>query len=326
MKTNERMNVSGVGRRWARGRFALLSAPISVTLMLMAGCGGKIDGGGESPTDPGVDWTDGMNFATEEEALTWVDRRANELGLDVRSTERDSEGKLIRLAGVTIGAPRDVEEKHAQLLREMGGSERTVRIGGKAFSLAPEAESDLATTTQALCSGSLCTTHESWKSNYVFYRSMGSNTHVTSGGYEFQRRTITGQGYMECIDYPGPLPVTCTGYCNYSQNCPAGMTQESAVGYPTCRRTCSGNVPNVTLSITAQAYETTGPNPLPSFAGSNTTHDLSLEVKFWEVVTPGLNTAISRAVGLCGSHTTWGPGGAIVSGNSHWGTVPSSCL
>jgi hypothetical protein len=98
------------------------------------------------------------------------------------------------------------------------------------------------------------------------------------------------------------------------------------VGYPTCQRTCSGNVPNVTLSITAQAYETLGPNPVPSFAGSNTTHDLSLEVKFWEVVTPGLDTAISRAVGLCGSHTTSGPGGAVVVGNSHVGTVPSSCL
>ena len=327
METKKQMNVSGMGRPRARGRFALLSAPVSVALMLMAGCGGKIDGSSESPTDPGGDWTDGMNFATEEEALSWVEQRAGELGLGVRSTDRDAEGKLIRLSGVTIGARPDVEEKHAQLLREMGGSERTVRIAGKAFSLAPEeAESDLATTTQALCSGSLCTTHESWRSNYILYRSMGSNTHVTSGGYELQRRTITGQGYMECIDYPGPLPVTCRGYCNYSQNCPAGMTQESAVGYPTCQRTCSGNVSNVTLSITAQAFEKQGIVLVPSFAGSNTTHDRSLEVKFWEVVTPGLDTAISRAVGLCGSHTTSGPGGAVVVGNSHVGTVPSTCL
>jgi len=70
MKTKEQMNVSGMGRRCARGRFALLSGPVSVALMLMAGCGGKIDDGGELPTDPGADWTDGMNFATEEEALT----------------------------------------------------------------------------------------------------------------------------------------------------------------------------------------------------------------------------------------------------------------
>jgi hypothetical protein len=85
-------------------------------------------------------------------------------------------------------------------------------------------------------------------------------------------------------------------------------------------------VSNVTLSITAQAFEYQGIVLAPSFSGSKTTTNRSLEVKFWEVVTPGLDTAISRADGLCGTHTTSGPGGALVVGHSHWASVPSNCL
>jgi hypothetical protein len=325
MKINEQRLRFGVTGRSSRRALTLVFSSISLGSMLLSGCGGRIGTENESSTDPGSERMDGMTFATEQDALAWVDRRAPELGLDIHTRNVDADGRIISLSGVSIGSPSEVEEKHAKLLREMGGTERVVRIAGNAIALAPSKESDVGTLSDALCSGSLCTTHESWKSDYFIYRSLGSTTNVTSGGYEFQRRTVSGQGYYECVDYPGPLPVTCRGYCTYSQDCPSGMTQESAVGYPTCQKTCSGNVPNVTLSITSQAYENQGIVLVPTFAGSNTTHDFSLEVKFWEVVTPGLDTAISRAVGLCGNHSTSGPGGAVVAGKSHWGTVPSTC-
>ena len=323
MNTIRDTGISRAGQRRRETR-AFLFAQLPAALLLIAGCGGGFDPSYESGTGPAPDSTDGMNFATDQEAFSWVEQRAGELGLEVRPI-LDAEGKVAGVSGVSIGARKDVEATHARLLGELGGSSQTVRIAGRAFSLAPREESELGTTTEALCDGSLCTTHDSFRSNYLIYRSMGSNTSVTSGGYEFRRQTINGQGYMECIDYPGPLPVTCRGYCNYSQGCPAGLTQESAVGYPTCRKTCSGNVSNVTLSISAQAYEYQGSVLTPSFAGSDTTHDRSLEVKFWEVVTPGLDTAISRADGLCGTHTTLGPGGAVVVGNSHWASVPTNC-
>ena len=104
------------------------------------------------------------------------------------------------------------------------------------------------------------------------------------------------------------------------------MTVESTRGYPTCENTCSGNLPNVTLNVTAQAFERVGSVLAPSFGRTETTHETSLEVKFWEVGVPGLDSAISDAAGLCGSHLTTGPRGTAVSAKSHVDTVPSSCL
>jgi len=169
------------------------------------------------------------------------------------------------------------------------------------------------------------TKSSSYRDNYIFYREIGSVTSVTSGGFELRRQTVQGSSYLECIDYPGPLPVTCTGYCSYSQGCPAGMTRESVQGYPTCRQVCSGNFSNVNLTLTAQAFERSGAVLVPSFGKTQTTQNRSLEVSFWEAVIPGTSTAIGDAVGLCGTHLTSGPNGTFVSGHSHTGTVPSDC-
>lgn len=270
--------------------------------------------------------TAGMSFATGQEALNWVARRASQLGLEGLSTKEDSEGRIIGISGISIGSPGDVAEKHAQLMREIGGSEHAVRIAGKRFSLQSEAKSTFGTTARALCSGDLCTSHESFRNNYLVYREIGSRTNVTSGGFEFRRQTIQGLATVDCIDPPGPIPMICRNTCIYSQGCPVGLTQESGQPHPVCTKTCSGNVRNVTLTLTAQAYEWVGSVLVPSFGTTKTTHDPSLEVRFWEWVVPGTDTAISNAAGLCGTHRTTGPGGAVVSGKSKVGTVPSSCL
>jgi hypothetical protein len=170
-----------------------------------------------------------------------------------------------------------------------------------------------------------CTSHSSFRNNYLLYREIGSRTNVTSGGFEFQRQTIQGQATVDCFDPPGPIPIICRNTCSYSQSCPAGLTEESGQPHPVCIKTCSGNVRNVTLNLTAQAYERVGSVLVPSFGDTRTTHDPSLEVRFSEWIIPGTDTAISNAAGLCGTHQTFGPGGAVVSGNSKVGTVPNSC-
>ena len=322
---NER---SGVRGRHA-GTLAIRSAPIVVALTLL-GCAADVDAGdelleGEPGAESTQDHTPGMSFATPEQAYGWIAERAAELGMDVRE-RTDARGQVIGISGMSMGSSHEVELKRAQLLDELGGSERSVRIAGKAYSLGTAPDEELGVARQALCSGNLCTSHSSYRDNYIFYREIGSRTNVTSGGFEFRRQTVQGSSYVECVDYPGPLPVTCTGYCSYSQGCPAGLTLESTQGHPTCTRVCSGNVSNVNLTLTAQAFEWVGSVLVPSFGKTQSTQSRSLEVSFWEAVIPGTSTAIGDAAGLCGTHVTTGPNGTAVSGHSHTGTVPSSCL
>jgi hypothetical protein len=296
-----------------------------IALMLAVGCGGAIDATSEWSTEPSDDQTLGMTFATDRDALDWVVRRSTELGIEA-STKQDSQGRLIGVSGLSMGSPSEIAGKHAQLLSEIGGSERAVRIAGKRYSLEPQTESDLATTAEPLCSGALCTSHASFRNNYLLYREIGSRTNVTSGGFEFRRQTIQGQTTVDCFDPPGPIPIICRNLCSFSQGCPAGLAEESFEPYPVCRKTCSGNVRNVTLTLTAEAFERVGGVLVSSFGNTKTTSDPSLEVRFSEWIIPGTDTAISNAAGLCGTHNTSGPGGAFVSGHSHVGTVPSSCL
>jgi hypothetical protein len=307
---------------------AIRNAPMVVALTLL-GCAADIDAGdallADEPSGESMqDHASGMSFATPEQAYGWIAVRAAELGMDVRE-RTDARGQVIGISGMSMGSSTEVQLKRAQLLGELGGSERAVRIAGQTYSLGSAADEELGVARQALCSSDLCTSHSSYRDNYIFYREIGSRTNVTSGGFERRRQTMQGSSYLECIDYPGPLPVTCTGYCSYAQGCPAGLTVESTQGYPTCRRVCSGNVSNVNLTLTAQAFEWVGSVLVPSFGKTQTTQSRSLEVSFWEAVIPGTSSAIGDAAGLCGTHVTTGPNGAV-SGNSHTGTVPSSCL
>jgi hypothetical protein len=311
------------------GTLAVRRMPTVVALTLL-GCAADIAAGDELlEGEHGAASTQGdipgMSFETPAQAYSWIAERAVELGMDVRE-RTDARGEVIGISGLSLGSSKDVQLKRAALLDELGGSERTVRIAGKAYSLGSAPDEELGVARQALCSGGLCTSHSSYRDNYFFYREIGSRTNVTSGGFELRRQTIQGSSYLECIDYPGPLPVTCTGYCSYAQGCPAGLTVESTQGYPTCRRVCSGNVSNVNLTLTAQAFEWVGSVLVPSFGKTQTTQSRSLEVSFWEAVIPGTSSAIGDAAGLCGTHVTTGPNGAVVSGNSRTGPVPSSCL
>jgi hypothetical protein len=269
----------------------------------------------------------GLSFASEHDALEWIARRADELDLGTTAIERNEAGRVTKVSGVSIGSPAAIAEKKARLMGELGGVDRTVEIAGQRIVLEdPEPQVKLAT---AHCSGDLCTNDESFKSDYFFYRELGSRTSVTSGGFVTQHQTIYGQGAYECVDYPGPLPVTCTGYCNYaSPNCPSGFTLESSAGYPSCTRTCVGQVRNVTLAISIMGFDHVDASgilvqSIPEQSG--TTHDSSLEVKYWEYTAGVTDTLISEADGLCGTHSTTGPNGVAVNAKSHWGTVPSSC-
>jgi hypothetical protein len=185
----------------------------------------------------------------------------------------------------------------------------------------------LGTTAQrSPCAPATSARRTSRSDSYLFYREIGSRTNVTAGGFEFRRQTIQGQATVDCFDPPGPIPIICRNTCRFSQGCPAGLTEESFQPHPVCRKTCSGNVRNVTLTLTAQAYEWVGGVLAPTFGNTRTTHDASLEVRFSEWIVPGTDTEIGDAARLCGTHQTIGPGGAVVSGNSKVGSVPSSCL
>ncbi len=302
-------------------RFASLLAAA-----FMMGCGAEsTDADDATPLDqPSA--AGGLRFASEHDALGWVAQRAEELEMGTTTVERDEGGRIVRVAGVSIGSPDEIALTKAQLIGELGGEGRTVEIAGERF-LLEDPESEVGEAAAALCNGGLCTKDESFKNDYVFYRELGSRTSVTSGGFETQRKTLQGTGEYECVDLPGPLPVTCNGSCYYSAGCPSGFTKESSVGYPTCRTTCVGQVRNVTLSISIagfEFFESSGilVHSIPERSGS--THDSSLEVKYWEYGI-GIDSVISDADGLCGSHSTSGPDGFVVA-RSHWGRVPSACL
>ncbi|AUX47498.1 hypothetical protein SOCE26_090190 [Sorangium cellulosum] len=266
----------------------------------------------------------GLRFASEHDALGWVARRAEELDMGTTTIERDEGGRITKVAGVSIGLPEEIALAKAQLIGELGGEGHTVEIAGEHFLVEDQEPEVLAAA--AHCSGGLCTKDESFKNDYYLYRELGSRTSVTSGGFKTQRTTIQGSGFYECVDLPGPLPVTCNGYCNYPASCPSGFTQESTVGYPTCRTTCVGQVRDVTLSISIVGFdffESSGILVASIPERSGTTHDASLEVKYWEYGV-GIDSVISDAEGLCGSHSTSGPEGLVVA-RSHWGRVPSTC-
>lgn len=316
---NKRMNSTSM-----KLSFRSCWAAASLAAALLAGCNAAPTEADEAaPVEPSGG---GLSFASEHDALEWVARRADELDLGTTTVERDEAGRITKVSGVSVGSPAAIAEKKARLMGELGGAERTVEIAGRRIVLEePEPQVKLVA---AHCSGDLCTNDESFKSDYIFYRELGSRTSVTSGGFVTQRQTLYGQGSYECVDYPGPLPVTCKGYCNYASDCPSGFTVESTVGYPSCTRTCVGQVRNVTLAISIMGFEFVDSSgilmqSIPEQSG--TTHDSSLEVKYWEYTAGVTDTLISEADGLCGMHSTSGPNGVTVNAKSHWGSVPSTC-
>lgn len=296
-----------------------------LTAAFMMGCSAEsTDADDATPLDQPLA-AGGLRFASEHAALGWVAQRAEELEMGTTTVERDEGGRIIKVAGVSIGSPEKIALTKAQLIGELGGEDHTVEIAGESFLL--DGQEPMVMAAAAHCNGGLCTNDESFKNNYYVYRELGSRTSVTSGGFETQRRTLQGTGEYECVDLPGPLPVTCNGYCYYSADCPSGFTKESSVGYPTCRTTCVGQVRNVTLSISIAGFEFFDSSAIlvPSIPErSGSTHDSSLEVKYWEYGI-GIDSVISDADGLCGSHSTSGPDGSVVA-KSHWGSVPSGCL
>ncbi|WP_438037472.1 hypothetical protein [Sorangium sp. So ce128] len=299
------------------------AAPLLAAALMMGCTAASTEADDAAPlAQPSADG--GLRFASEHDALGWVARRAEELEMGPVMVERDEGGRPIKVAGVSIGSPDEIAAAKAGLIGELGGEDHAVEIAGERYLLEGQ-ESGLFAAV-AHCNGGLCTNDESFKNDYVLYRELGSRTSVTSGGFETRRQTIQGRGEYECVDLPGPLPVKCTGYCTYPSSCPSGFTVESTAGYPTCRTTCVGQVRNVTLSISIEGFEFFESSGIlvPSIpARSGTTNDSSLEVKYWEYGI-GIDSVISDADGLCGSHSTSGPEGFVVA-KSHWGSVPTAC-
>jgi hypothetical protein len=265
---------------------------------------------------------DGLSFSSEHEALRWIADRSEQLGLGKTQAITDEQGHIVRLVGFSVGDAEVLEQKRAQLLAELGGRSEAVEVAGKRFSFAKHETTK--TTEQPLCSADLCTQEESYKTNYYFYRSVGSKTTVTAGGYELQRQTVYGTGTYECVDLPGPLPVTCNGYCTFSQDCPSGFTLESQVGYPSCTHTCSAQVRNVHLAVSFVPYAYYGSSGIlvqsfPTQSATATGSSVEASASEWGF---GTSSAIGDTVGLCGTHQTTGPRGTIVNAKSKWGTVP----
>jgi hypothetical protein len=259
-----------------------------------------------------------MRFDSEPDALQWVAERAADLELGAMSEKRDASGRLLLVSGVSVGSPQELADKRANLLEELGGTDQRVIVGVTPYSLRADTASRIGTVKQALCSGTLCTEDESYRDNYILYHELGSRTSVTAGGYEVQHQTISGQGVYECVDLPGPLPVTCTGYCNYSGGCPSGFSVESRIGYPTCQTVCRGDVRNVTIRVQTRGFN----GQVQTLSTQDqTTHDSSLEVSYWEWGVSG--GVVSQANGVCGVHGTQGPDGSV-SVKSHDGDIATS--
>jgi hypothetical protein len=139
---------------------SVLAAVIPVALSTM-GCAGNVDLGDGQRVESAEN---GISFATEQDAWRQVAERATAVGMEARE-HKDAEGNLIGVSGLSIGSSEEVQEKQAQLLSALGGSDRTVRIAGKTYSLRSEADSEIGLKAQALCSGELCTSHESFRQN-----------------------------------------------------------------------------------------------------------------------------------------------------------------
>lgn len=314
----------------------LKGAVLLASLGLIASCGGESDS--PPPSRDGVEAlaaqspviTEGGDLraavAPGQRGLVSVRKRKfADLGALTRFAIDEMGGKPIyNAAGELVGAQgvsvasgdisyRDEETgqsfKSTDLAQAfLGGSAGSIDVAGKTFSInaAEGSPGDLLRTSAALtsdsssCVGGDCISGHSWKSDYVLYHSVGSETQQQSGGYG----TIT---YACCSSGGTLVYYQGRNQCRYVTEWePAdpehGIYRPTPIGYGyRAAQTCSTTTTVNTLSLSVTAI-------LPSgFVGNTTsrseanTRDVTLSN--WAVGVGVSFLGIDDVAGVCGLHT-----------------------
>jgi hypothetical protein len=233
---------------------------------------------------------------------------------------RDATGEIIGVRGVSIASGdityRDEATgesfKAADLAQAfLGGAAGNIEIGGevqKIRELAPsdsKALGDFTVATAALsgdssqCVGGDCITGHSWKSDYIVYHSVGSETQQSSGGYGTTTYPCCTSGTP--VTYQGRLQ--CRVVTEFEPADPEnGIYKPIPVAYgyrdpQTCSSTTTINT--LTLAVTAI---------LPSgFVGGTTVrseaNSRDVTLSNWAVGTGVSFLGIDDVAGVCGLHT-----------------------
>lgn len=225
----------------------------------------------------------------------------------------DEAGELIGVHGVSIasGDVRYLDEDTGESFAArdlaqayLGGAAGTIEVAGETLEVA-DPEGSLGTTSVALsddsqgCIGQDCISGHSWKTNYVVYRSVGSETKQTSGGYGTVSYTCCPTGTL--VTYQGVRQ--CRVVTEWEPADPENGVYKPipiAYGYrPT--QTCSYTTTRNTLTLGVTAISPSG------FPAASTTRTESntreVEISAWGV---GLGVdflGIDDVAGVCGFHT-----------------------
>jgi hypothetical protein len=164
-------------------------------------------------------------FASDAEALRWIAARAPALGNVEVLRHTDRAGRLIGVTTIQKDATGDSKDAEQGLLAELGGDEGRVVIGNRVIGLRPAPPTvalnqalNAAPKSDPQCSGDLCTSNRSFYTNYYFYRSIGSETKVTSGSGRRYVTTVPGGALL--FEFGGRK------ICSLSTPCPAGTTPQ----------------------------------------------------------------------------------------------------
>lgn len=263
-------------------------------------------------------------FQTEGDALEWIADRAASLRARTVLRHRDSARRLVGVTVVQAGSASDNTRAEQTLLAELGGRDGQTVIGNRVISLrqavsatltgAPDNAFDAAALgAQSQCSGNLCTDDSSFKNNYYLYRSIGSQTKVTSGA---GRRYVTSVPGIFLFPGPGGMQI-----CRPASPCPAGTVPQ---GSRQCFFRCySQTTTAIRLSVT---FFANGPNDilLPFLVEPEPIVGASAEVKLtqWGVLLGnggvksqcdfGLGGSVECSlVGVCTRHETRSSDGRV---------------
>jgi hypothetical protein len=261
-----------------------------------------------------------------------------EAGVDVRSREFASMEELYRFAieemggepvydeggriagvrgtSVLSGDVRFRDEETDEIFRAddlaqafLGGADGTIRVAGERIEIgAPSVELDVPGVITAPlsddslgCAGSDCISGHSWKTNYVVYRSVGSETKQSSGGYSTYS--------YACCSAVGGTPVYVDGrlQCRYVTEWEPADPENGqyrpipiAYGYRN-PGTCTGTTTRNTLTLGVTAIADSGWATAYTERTEVNTREVSMSA--WGV---GLGVdflGIDDVDGLCGYHT-----------------------
>ncbi len=226
----------------------------------------------------------------------------------------DEAGKVIRVQGVSIaaGKVRYRDEDTGETFDAvdlaqayLGGAAGAIEVAGQRLQIKAPL-TDIRSTTAALtdnsesCVGDDCITGHSWKTNYLVYRSVGSETKQSSGGYSpYTYSCCRGGGSL--VSYQGRQQ--CRYVTEWEPADPElGQYKPIPVSYgyrpvDTCTGTTTRN--SLTLGVTAIS-----PSGFRSeYASRTETNTREVKMSAWGVGLGVSFLGIDDVDGVCGFHT-----------------------